>query len=344
MRTGQLLWSWLRVAAGLLAGLSLFANATAAATGNYPDRPEVREFIAGMADRHGFNPVELTELFRRTRFSPAVIKAILPPSSPSVRSWQRYRARYLDPVRVAEGLRFWHANSSALARAEQRFGVPPEVIVAIIGVETVYGRLMGDFQVFSALVTLAFDYPPRAELFRQELEELLLLAREKGRDPLSFHGSFAGAIGIPQFLPSSYRRYAIDFDEDGQTSLSHSEHDAIGSVANFLHQHGWKAGAGIAAPATVSGHRFQLLADGRVEPQYSPSDLAAHGITVEREIGADEQSALVDLVTPGRPTEYWLGFHNFYIVTRYNRSSYYAMAVFQLSEKLRVARTLRSPR
>jgi membrane-bound lytic murein transglycosylase B len=328
----------MRVGVVLIAGLSAVSSATAGGAGSYADRPEVQEFISGMATRHGFDPGALTEVFRQSRFLPGVVRAILPPSSSSVRSWRRYRARYIDPVRITEGIRFWQRNEDTLAQAGQRYGVPPEVIVAIIGVETVYGRLTGDFQVFSALATLAFDYPPRADLFRQELEELLLLARERHRDPLDFHGSFAGALGIPQFLPSSYRRYAVDFDEDGQTDLSNSEQDAIGSVGNFLHQHGWQPGAQIAVPATVSGYRFQLLVDGSVEPRYSAPELVAHGIDVEGGIPADEQSALIDLVTPRQPTEYWLGFRNFFVLTRYNRSGFYAMAVFQLSEELRLAR------
>ena len=306
--------------------------------GSYVERPDVKDFLARMAEQHGFDANELMRVFQHARFLPGVIKAILPPALPSVRSWRRYQARYIDASRIDGGVRFWQRHAPALAEAEARYGVPAEIIVAIIGVETIYGRMTGDFQTLSALATLAFDYPPRAELFRQELEELLLLARDKGRPALSFSGSFAGAIGIPQFLPSSYRRFGVDFDGDGEVDLSLSVRDAIGSVANFLQLHGWQAGGIVTLPAAVSGSDNPILADGSVEPRYTPEDLANHGITANSRSVPDEPSALIDLATPGEVTEYWLGFRNFYVLTRYNRSSFYAMVVYLLSQELRAAR------
>lgn len=313
-----------------------FANGHAA--DNYAERREVREFAAQMADKYGFETDSLLRLFSQARFQPGVIKAILPPTSPTVRSWRNYRARYIEPTRIAGGLRFWQENAAALADAEHRYGVPAEIMVAIIGVETKYGRMTGTFQTVSALATLAFDYPPRADLFRGELEEFLLLARETNRDPLTFSGSYAGALGIPQFLPSSYRRYGVDFDGDGQVDLTNSERDAIGSIANFLQQHGWQSGGVVAVPVITSGNDYLALVDGGVEPHYTLQELAEKGISANREIAPEEKCALIDLVTPGAPTEYWLGYHNFYVITRYNRSTFYAMAVYQLSQELRAAR------
>jgi membrane-bound lytic murein transglycosylase B len=322
----------------IAAALLLAAHPVAAAPSGYAGRAEVRAFAIEMADKHGFEVDALLRLFRQARFLPGVIKAILPPSSPSARSWRAYRARYIEAVRIAEGLRFWQRHADVLAQAQEQFGVPAEIIVAIIGVETVFGRVTGNHQTLSALATLAFDYPPRADLFRRELEELLLLARERERDPLSFTGSYAGALGIPQFLPSSYRRYAVDFDGDGRVDLAVSERDAIGSVANFLLQHGWQAGGMVALPALAVGDGgWKIFADGAVEPRFTPSELAEHGISAEREIAADEKCAVIDLTTPNDATEYWLGFRNFYVLTRYNRSSFYAMAVYQLGQELRTA-------
>lgn len=301
--------------------------------GSYAERSEVKHFVAQVAEQYGFESDQLMRVFRHARFLPSVIKAILPPASPSVRSWHKYQARHIEASRIDGGLEFWQRHADALAEAQARYGVPAEIIVAIIGVETIYGRMTGNFQTLSALTTLAFDYPPRAELFRHELQELLLLARERNRSPLTFSGSFAGAIGIPQFLPSSYRRFAVDFDGDGKVDLSLSERDAIGSVANFLQQHGWQSGHVVTLPAAVSGTTYLTLADGNVEPRYTREDLAAHGIAAAGQ--PDEPSAVIDLASPGEPTEYWLGFRNFYVLTRYNRSSFYAMAVYRLSQKLR---------
>lgn len=245
---------WLMV---LLAALS-FAEAQAA---NYAARPEVVEFVNQMSERHGMDRAELTGLFRRTRHLPAVIKAIMPPIDPGIRSWQAYRARFVESRRIAAGHRFMATHAAYLGDAETRFGVPKEIIAAIIGVETIYGKHTGRFGTFAALTTLAFDYPPRAALFRRELEELLLLAREERRSPLYYRGSYAGALGLPQFLPSSLRRHGLDFDGDGRVDLAASVGDAIGSVANFLANHGWERGAPIAIAVSITGNEIQALID-----------------------------------------------------------------------------------
>jgi membrane-bound lytic murein transglycosylase B len=211
--------------------------------------------------------------------------------------------------------------------------VPPEIIVAIIGVETEYGGNTGNFRVLEALATLAFHYPRRADFFRTELEQFLLLARENGMDPVNMRGSFAGAIGIPQFMPGSQRRYAVDFDGDQKIDLSSSVDDAIGSVGRFLEQHGWQAGQPIAVLARARGEPERNLIEAGIQPTLLVAELAQQGITAD----ADAQATvtLVDLVSPGRPTEYWLGYNNFYVITRYNRSSFYAMSVFQLAAAIR---------
>ncbi|CAG0970816.1 membrane-bound lytic murein transglycosylase B [Rhodocyclaceae bacterium] len=313
---------------------------TAVKAGGFAQREDVREFIEEMREKHGFDSGRLARLFSQAQPQPKAIKAIMPPADPSVRSWQAYRARFIEPSRIEGGLRFWEANSQALDAAQSRYGVPGEIIVAIIGIETIYGRNAGKFPAFATLATLAFDYPPRAELFRSELEALLLLARESRRNPLAYTGSYAGALGIPQFLPSSIRNWGVDFDGDGQVDLAASTLDAIGSVANFLASHGWETGSPIAAPASVTGDRFVELINAGILPRFLPEEMTAYGVSPAAD-APQLPCALIDLGTPSGTTEYWLGYRNFYVITRYNRSSFYAMAVYTLSRDLRTEREAR---
>ena len=297
--------------------------------------PEVREFIAGMHENYGFDVDHLMQQFATIHSNATVLRAIQPAAVPELqRSWERYRARFLNERRLTHGLRFWQANSAELARADAIYGVPPEIIVAIIGVETEYGQNMGKFSVLEALATLAFDYPPRAPFFRGELEQFLLMARENGISPLDYKGSYAGAIGIPQFMPSSQRRFAVDFDGDDRIDLRGSATDAIGSVARFLNMHGWQTKAPVAVAAHVEGDVRALIAAG-IKPVTPLQVLLAQGVVAAGD--AERPAALIDLVTPDRPTEYWVGFDNFYVITRYNRSSFYAMSVFQLADAIREA-------
>lgn len=293
----------------------------------------VIDFANAMTDRHGFDAAELLGDFARLQPNPTVLKLIAPPASPTQRSWQRYRTRFLNPARIDEGLRFWQEHQVTLRRASAEYGVPEEIIVAIIGVETVYGRNQGRFGVMEALATLAFAYPPRAEFFRRELEQFLLLARENRVERLAVLGSYAGAIGIPQFMPGSQRRYAVDYDGDGRIDLSGSVEDAIGSVARFLERHGWQRGEPVAVPASIDQKPARALLDAGIRPSLKAADLASQDI--RGNAPADAMVTLIDLVTPEEESEYWLGFENFYVITRYNRSSFYAMAVFQPAEAIR---------
>ena len=327
----------LALAALLGCALSLVAALPAEAAKRYAARKDVREFIAQMVDKHGFAREELQALFRHARFQPAIIKAITPPTEPRARSWQAYRALFLTRERIDAGVEFRERQREALERAAKLYGVPEEIIVAIIGVETVYGRNTGSYRVIDALATLAFDYPPRAAFFRGELENYLLYAREAGIDTLAVKGSYAGAIGIPQFMPGSYLRYAVDLDGDGKPDLSNSYADAIGSVANFLKAHGWETGQGIAYPAQVQGEDYRRLIDAGIKPAYRCAELARFGVSAEAESGADALCALIELATPDAASEYLAALTNFYVLTRYNRSSMYAAAVLQLAQAVKAA-------
>ena len=308
-------------------------------------RDDVKAFIAEMAQKHGFVESELAFLFSRTRHYPAIVDLITPPVNPRVRSWQAYRARFIEPVRIEGGVALWKKYAKELARAEKEFGVPAEIIVAIIGVETVYGKNTGNWRVIDALSTLTFDYPKRAEFFRSELENYLLFVREHDIDVFSVRGSYAGAIGIPQFMPGSWRRYAVDYDGNGRINLRESFVDSIGSIGNFLKGHGWAAGAPIAFSAKPEGEAWKPLLEKDILPHTRVADLKKFGITSEslgtQGVSADTLFTFVDLVTPDQPTEYWIGLQNFYVITRYNRSSFYAMSVMQLAEEIRKTRAQR---
>lgn len=332
-----------RLALACLVLIGWTVSSVAHATG-YIQRDDVQAFIDEMVVAHGFDPLALYAAFHAATPLPAVLRAIRPPTDPRARSWQDYRARFVEPRRIATGKDFMRQYADALAAARSRFGVPAEIVAAILGVETIYGQHMGNYPVFDALVTLAFDHPPRAELFRRELTELLLLAREEQRPLTSYVGSYAGAIGWPQFLPSSRRKYAIDFDDDGKIDLVNSPMDAIGSAANFLAAHGWMADAPIADAVVIRGDGLDALLAAGIRPQFRPADFIARNLNIQK-VGADGTAAetplpdlpaaVIDLTTPDAATEYRLGYANFYVITRYNRSSFYAAAVMDLAAALR---------
>jgi membrane-bound lytic murein transglycosylase B len=323
-------------AARLACALSLALAAPVSAQ-TYADRPEVRAFIAEMVEQHAFTQAELERLFAGVRYQPTVVSAIAPLPA-GARSWRVYRANFVNPRRVEAGVQFWRANAAALDRAARTYGVPPEIIVAIIGVETEYGRNQGGFRVVDALATLAFDYPRRADYFRSELEQYLLLMRESRFDAKAVKGSYAGAIGIPQFMPGSIRRFAVDFDGDGRRDLRGSTPDAIGSVANFLSEHGWVSGAPVALSARVEAEAYRAFVDGSVVPAHRAEVLREAGVVFTPDMPEDAPVVLIELESPGESAVYLVGLQNFYALTRYNRSSFYAAAVLALAEAVRAAR------
>jgi membrane-bound lytic murein transglycosylase B len=322
----------------MVAGAALLASARlpaqAASTASFAERDDVRAFCRELSAEHGFDEAALLRQFVPVRIQERVIRLISPPSSPGVRSWARYRSRFVEPVRIREGRAFLDDYRATFERAEQQYGVPREVIAAIVGVETIYGRHTGDFELLRALATLAFEYPARADLFRRELGELFLLARELDLEPSSFRGSYAGALGYPQFLPSSWRRYAVDFDGDGRVDLINSPDDAIGSVAAYLQQHGWEPGEPVVQRVLVDDAAAAPLVAAGTEPSLDSGTLIAAGVRSPGRELIGKPATMVDLITPDAPTEYWLGFRNFYVITRYNKSYFYAMAVHQLSREL----------
>jgi membrane-bound lytic murein transglycosylase B len=326
------------LAAALLLSLPALAQPAA-----YGERPEVRAFIQDLVQRHGFIEAELTYLFSRVRRTDQVIEAIERPAE-KTRTWRDYRAPFLEERRIQDGLAFWRAHRGTLARAERAYGVPPEVIVAIIGVETFYGRNTGRWRVVDALSTLAFDYPPRAGFFRAELESYLLFARDGNLDVFAMRGSYAGAMGLPQFMPSSARRYAVDFDKDGAVDLRRSATDAIGSVGNYFKQHGWRKGAPVLVPVRVSGDAWRSLGGG-FEPKQPVAKWLEAGVRIDKptpELEA-QPAVLVELANGDAPSEFRLGFRNFYVITRYNRSAMYAASVNDLAQALR-ARAPKAPK
>lgn len=320
-------WGW--VGLSLMATMALGAGRTSAPL---HDDPAVQQFIQQMVEHHGFDRAKLEALFAHVQIRTDVLAAMSRPAE--AKPWYEYRAIFLTPSRIAGGARFWRAHEHTLARAQQVYGVDPAIIVAILGVETRYGGHTGSIPVVDALATLAFRYPPRAAFFRGQLEQYLLLTREEHLDPLALDGSYAGAMGLPQFIASSYRRYAVDFDGDHVRNLLGDVDDAIGSVANYLAVHGWRRGGTVAVPAQVSGDDFETLLKRGLKPRTPIATMQAHGVRLGRSLPASERGALIDLQGE-KGSEYWVGLQNFYTITRYNHSALYAMAVYQLAQAIR---------
>lgn len=318
----------------LLSTLALAAMRAGALETEGALRPEIEAFVQDMNLRHGMGSAELRLILRQARVQPDILRAMSAQATP--RPWHRYRPSFVNAERIAGGVRFWNRHAELLARAEREYGVPAEIVVATIGVETVYGSYTGSHRVLDALTTLAFDFPRRADFFRGELEQFLLLVHEGVLDPLRMRGSYAGAMGVPQFLPSSFRDYAVDFDGDGNRKLWDGAADSIGSVANYYRSFGWQAGRPIAVPAKVEGQGYVVLAEQGIEPRFDAQALTQAGVTPLADIGADTMAMLVLEGSSGN--EYWLGLNNFYMITRYNRSVNYAMSVFQLARAIRNAR------
>lgn len=308
--------------------------------GDFANNPNAQQFIDKMVNKHGFDRQQLQEILSQAKRLDSVLRlmdnqapttSVKPPSGPNG-AWLRYRKKFITPDNVQNGVVFWNQYEDALNRAWQVYGVPPEIIVGIIGVETRWGRVMGKTRILDALATLSFNYPRRVEYFSGELETFLLMARDEQDDPLNLKGSFAGAMGYGQFMPSSYKQYAVDFSGDGHINLWDPV-DAIGSVANYFKAHGW-----------VKGDQVAVMANGQApglpngfKTKYSISQLAAAGLTPQQPLGNHQQASLLRLDV-GTGYQYWYGLPNFYTITRYNHSTHYAMAVWQLGQAVALAR------
>ncbi|CAK0764069.1 Membrane-bound lytic murein transglycosylase B [Gammaproteobacteria bacterium] len=294
--------------------------------------PEVNDFIANMAARHGFQIATLRTIFGQVVLHPEIIEAITRPAE--AKPWFEYRNIFLTAARIEGGIEFWQENQEALTVTEARYGVDPAIVVAIIGVETRYGAKTGTYRVIEALSTLAFQYPKRAPFFRDQLEEYLLLTRNEGMDPLLPKGSYAGAMGLPQFMPTSFRDFAVDLDGDGHRDLWNNPWDAIGSVANYLRRHEWQPHGPIAVPVNLKeGTNPTPLLGTDLKPNLRLNYLSSLGFQSTESIPGNPTAAPLRL--EGKNSlEYWLCFQNFYAITRYNHSPLYAMAVYQLSQEI----------
>jgi membrane-bound lytic murein transglycosylase B len=317
-------------------GLAILLQSPMVQAKDYDNAPQVREFIAEMANKYGFAEEQLNSLFSDVQRKQAILDAISRPAE-RVRPWKEYRPIFLTEARIAQGVDFWRQHEEALARAEAEYGVPAQMIVAIIGVETFYGRNTGSYRVMDALSTLCFDYPPRAQFFCQQLREYLMLVREQQVDALSLKGSYAGAMGLPQFMPGSFRAYAVDFDGDGHINIWSDPTDAIGSVASYFKAHGWQPSAPVVTRARVTGSRADEGLSPGLDASTTMTELNKLGWSSSEPVDASTPLTSFRLEGADGP-EYWLGQPNFYTITRYNRSAMYAMAVYQLSQKLLEAR------
>jgi len=303
---------------------------------DYSQHPLADEFVQEMVAKHGFQPQEVRLWLKQAEKKQSILDAMSRPAE-KTKTWKEYRPIFIQPLRVARGVEFWRTNQEALARAQKVYGVPPEIVVAIIGVETNYGRNTGGYYVLDALTTLAFDYPPRAPFFRSELENYLVLTREHGHSPAHFKGSYAGAMGFGQFMPSSYRNFAVDFTGDGYADIWENPTDAIGSVANYFKAHGWQSGKPVTAKASFH-HKKPLPEFNLIQPpKVSVGEWKKQGLSTSNHIGATTPALALEF-DGDKGLEYWLGFPNFYVITRYNRSPMYAMAVYQLSQEIKAAR------
>ncbi len=315
---------------GIITALLLLASWQVQAN---PDLPELDSFIAEMETKHDFDAEKLTTLFADIEVKESIIKAISRPAEKSI-PWHKYRNIFLTEKRINGGVDYWHKHAEALEKAEQEYGVPADIILAILGVETRYGGNVGGYRVVDALSTLAFRYPPRSPFFRSELKHFLLLTREENMSILDPVGSYAGAMGLGQFMPSSYREYAVDFDGDGQRDIWTNPTDAIGSIANYLKRHGWLAGESIAHRTKLAALEPKAMLKKGYKPSLTREELQAKGVSLAELPDGDDAIALISL-TQKQGEDYWLVRQNFYSITRYNHSRMYAMAVTQLAEEIR---------
>ena len=298
---------------------------------DYTGREDVNRFINEMVNEHQFSRAELKAWFAQAKKKANILEAISRPAEKRL-TWKQYRKIFITPSRIQKGVEFWKANEATLVRAEQDYGVPAHIIVAILGVETRYGENKGSFRVIDALSTLGFDYPPRARFFRKELKEFFLLAREQKQDPLALTGSYAGAMGYGQFIPSSYRAYAVDYTHDEFADIWNNPDDAIGSIANYFKRHGWKWNEPVVVRTRISNEYNKAILNDSLKPQHTVNSLFAQGYTPVNTLS--EQPANVFRLQGRYGAEFWMGLNNYYVITRYNHSRLYAMAVWQLSQAI----------
>lgn len=305
---------------------------------DYLNRLEFIDLVNELEREQHFNRQALVKLFSDVKRQDSIITAMNRPAE--AKPWRDYRPIFITPTRINQGLAFWNENETLFKQVESVYGVPPEIIIAIIGVETQYGRNKGSYRVIDSLSTLGFDYPKRSTFFRNELKHFLILSREAGLNPATATGSYAGAMGYPQFIPSSYRNFAVDYNKDGRTDLINSKEDSIASVANYFVKHGWQQGGLVALPARHTNATAKMFNGYPLQLKLSAAELAAKGFVSNQPVDL-KQKALPLTLQGAQGEEYWLGLNNFYVITRYNHSPLYAMAVFQLSQEIKKAKQLK---
>ncbi len=298
-----------------------------------PDSARLTQFINKMVGTHHFDKKPLAQLFSQVEIKQAIIDAMTRPAEGM--PWYKYRKIFMREARIQGGVKFWQENQQVLANIRQRYGVPEEIIIAIIGVETLYGQRMGGHRVIDALSTLAFAYPKRSQFFSSELEQFLLLCREEKISPLEPMGSYAGAMGMPQFMPSSYRYYAVDYEGDSKRDIWHNSADTIASVANYFSRHHWQAGQFIGFPVKANGTQYKKALTKGLKPDFTVQQLRALKVQLPEQLKGSEKVKLLSFEQEGG-NDLWVGLNNFYVITRYNHSSLYAMAVFQLSTAIKL--------
>ncbi len=315
----------------LLAGALLMATFTAHAIDL--DQPEVRSFIDQMVSEHDFDRAALEATLREAEVKDAILEAIARPAEKTL-TWAEYRRIFITPERIEAGADFWREHRDMLEEIATSTGVPEEIIVGIIGVETYYGRITGNYRVLDALSTLAFHYPPRAPFFTRELESYLLLVREEGMDPTDATGSYAGAMGRPQFMPSSYLAYAVDSTGDGRRDIWNNWTDVAGSIANYFNAHGWRAGEDVTTQASLgSGFSGSTDYENVLTPRDTVESLSSSGVMFVTDLPGESKGQLLNYEGEAG-LEHWVGFHNFFVITRYNRNVMYALAVHQLGREI----------
>ena len=321
---GRGLAKWVSMTAALFA-MAVWAQ-------GYASYPAAQRLVDELVAEESFSRTELEMLLGQAQRQDSILEAISRPAE-KTKPWHEYRDIFVTSARTSQGVTFYNNHADSLRRAEQEYGVPAEVIVAIIGVETRYGRNMGNYRVLDALTTLAFDYPQRSAFFSEELKQFLLLSREQGLPATELKGSYAGAMGYGQFISSSYRNYAVDFDGDGMADIWKNPVDAIGSVANYFYRHDWRSGETVASPARAETGYRQELTNAGLKPVLTVADFTAAKIIPARALPADAMTTAMEFEAKSG-TEHWLGLHNFYVITRYNHSAMYAMSVYQLSQEI----------